>query len=75
MTDNNDLKGLRGWLIVVGLGVVIWPLRLLAELLPLYYEIFTTGSFEVLTTPGSDAYHPMWAPLIIFETVFCCCLW
>lgn len=70
MTDNNDLKGLRGWLIVVGLGVVIWPLRLLAELLPLYYEIFTNGSFEVLTTPGSDAYHPMWAPLIIFETVF-----
>ena len=70
MTDNNDLKGLRGWLILVGIGVVIAPIRLALELMPLYYDIFTNGSFEVLTTPGSNAYHPMWAPLIMFETVF-----
>ena len=70
MTDNNDLKGLGGWLILVGIGVVVGPFRLAAELVPLYYGIFTDGSFEILTTQGSEAYHVMWGPLIVFETIF-----
>lgn len=70
MTDNDNLKGLGGWLILVGIGVVIGPYRLAAEFVPLYYSIFADGSFEVLTTPGSEAYHPMWGPLIVFETIF-----
>lgn len=70
MTDKNDLKGLGGWLILIGIGVVISPFSLAAELMPLYYGIFTDGIFEILTTQGSEAYHVMWGPLIVFETVF-----
>ena len=70
MTDNNNLKGLGGWLILLGIGVVIGPLRMAVEFGPLYYGIFTDGSFEILTTQGSEAYHPMWGPLLVFETVF-----
>lgn len=70
MTDNNNLKGLGGWLILVGIGVVIGPFRSMAAVMPLYYELFKNGSIEVLTTPGSSVYHPMWGPLLTFEILF-----
>lgn len=70
MNDNNGLKGLRGWLILVGIGVVIGPFRLAYDFGPLYYSIFTDGSFEILTTPGSDFYHPLLGPLLVFEAVY-----
>lgn len=68
-TGNTDLKGLGGWLVLVGLGVVLAPIRQLAALIPVYPPIFTEGYWEELTTVGSAAYHPLWGPLIIGEIV------
>lgn len=70
MNENNELKGLGGWLVLVGIGVVVGPFRLAYEFGPLYYSIFTDGSFEYLTTPGTEAYHHLWGPLLVFEAVF-----
>lgn len=70
MTDYNNLKGLGGWLILVGIGVVFSPLRIARDFVPLYYGIFTDGSFEILTTPGTEVYHQMWGPLLVFELIF-----
>ena len=70
MNDNNELKGLSGWLILVGIGVVVSPFRLAYEFGPLFYSIFTDGTFEILTTKGSEAYHQLWGPLLVFEAVF-----
>ena len=70
MTDNNEYKGLGGWLILLGLGVVVGPARISLEVLPMFYGIFTDGTFEVLTTPGTEYYHAMWGPLLVFEFVF-----
>ena len=67
MTKEKDLEGLGGWLILVGLGIVVSPLRIIALLFPTYSEIFTNGSWEVLTTPGTEAYNPLWGPIIIGE--------
>lgn len=70
MTVNSELKGLGGWLILVGIGVVIGPFRLMAELGPVYGPIFEKGVWEALTTPGSPAYYPYLGSLIIGEIVY-----
>ncbi|TGL57918.1 DUF2569 domain-containing protein [Leptospira ognonensis] len=70
MEEENNLKGLKGWLIFIGLGLVVSPLRLAAEIGPMFYKMFTDGSFEYLTTPGTESYNPLWEPLLIFEASY-----
>ena len=69
MNNSNELNGLRGWLILVGMIVVIAPFRTAYEYGPLFYSIFTDGTFEILTTLGSESYHHLWGPLLVFEAV------
>ncbi|MFC3282645.1 DUF2569 domain-containing protein [Litchfieldella rifensis] len=70
MADNNALKGLGGWLILVGLGVVINPIRLLVTLIPTYKPIFEDGIWEALTTSGSAVYNPYFSYLLVGEIAF-----
>ncbi len=70
MTEENKLKGLRGWLILVGIGVVLSPFKLAVTMLPLYLPIFQDSTWGLLTTPGSPAYNPLWAPLLVGEIGF-----
>ena len=67
LSDTSGPVGLGGWLILVGLGLVFTPLRLLSFIGQTFVPIFTEGSWELLTTPGSEVYHPLWGPLIVFE--------
>jgi len=60
-------KGLGGWLILPAIGLFYLPVRLLISLNKDFLPIFAKGYWEILTTPGSEAYHHLWAPLIIFE--------
>jgi len=56
-----------GWLILVAIGTIITPFKLLYFVGTIYPPIFTDGTWEALTTVGSQAYSPFWAPLIIGE--------
>jgi hypothetical protein len=70
MQNNTDLKGLSGWLILVGIGLIFSVFRLAYLFIPLYYSIFTNGTFDSVTTPGTTFYNPFWGALLIFEAVF-----
>jgi len=59
--------GIGGWLIVVAIGVFVSPFRVLASFVKTLTPIVRDGVWSALTTPGSSAYQPMWAPLIVYE--------
>ena len=67
MTEEKNLEGLGGWLVLVGLGIIISPLRIIVQAFPIYSEMFSNGSWAVLTTPGTEAYDPLWAPILFGE--------
>jgi hypothetical protein len=62
-------EGIRGWLILGLIGLFISPIRISISVFRDLIPIFTERHWNVLTTPGSGAYHPLWAPLIITECV------
>lgn len=67
MTEEKNLEGLSGWLIVVGFGLIFSTFRIIVTIFPPYLDIFSSGSWEILTTPGTEAYNPLWAPFLIGE--------
>jgi hypothetical protein len=64
--------GLAGWLVLIGLGLIISPILLANYLLDTFPPIFRDGTWQVLTTPGPEPYHPFWAPLLLSEIVINC---
>ncbi len=62
--------GLGGWLILIGIGVIASPFMLVRHLINFKKSIFDNGTWEALTTASSDAYHPLWAPLLCVEAGF-----
>lgn len=67
--QQSEPSGIGGWLILVGIGIVFSPIRLTAAIFQIYLPIFQNGAWEVLTTPGTEQYNVLWAPLLIFEIV------
>ena len=60
---------IRGWLILVAIGVIITPLRMAYVLWTIYITLFTDGTWAALTTEGGAVYSPFWAPILIAEMV------
>jgi hypothetical protein len=56
-------------LILIGIGLVLNPLRILISVGKDLLPTLSRNTWLLLTTPGTQVYHPLWAPLLIFELV------
>lgn len=59
-------NGLGGWLILPAIGILLAPLRMLGNAYALIPE---AGVWEQITTPGTELYHSLLGPLMIFEAI------
>jgi hypothetical protein len=62
-----NLEGIGGWLILITIGIIVTPIRLILVMITTYHEVFSSGAWEAFTTQGSEAYSPLWAPILIAE--------
>ena len=68
-TIGEESRGLGGWLTLVAIGLCISPIILVFSVMNDLLPIFREGYWKILTTPGSEVYHRLWGPLIIFEII------
>jgi hypothetical protein len=65
-TRQPPLVGLGGWLILPGLGLFLTPALTLFNFSQ-GLDALSVEGWANLTHPGSDGYHPLWAPLLLLE--------
>jgi len=70
MENEEEYKGIGGWLILVGIGIIVGPVRLFVDIISAYQPIFENGTWEALTTVSSEAYSPLWAPILIGDILY-----
>lgn len=64
--SSTEPRGIGGWLILPIIGLIFTVCRF-SFTLTTYAALFTGPAWARLTTEGSPVYHPLVAPLLIFE--------
>jgi transglutaminase-like putative cysteine protease len=68
--DLAPYRGVRGWLILVGTGLVARTGIELKSLFTDYGMVWDLSKWNQFTVPGSENYDPLWAPILLFEVAF-----
>lgn len=59
-----------GWLVLLGVGIVLGPFIVLLNLVTLWQDVFASGAFDVMSDPASQVYDPLWPVLLVGELAF-----
>ena len=59
-------SGLRGWLILPAIGLIVSPIRTFCSLAGTF-SVYAPDSWHTLTDPSGTAYNGLWAPTLIYE--------
>ena len=68
-TEEKKLEGLGGWLILVGIGLVLAPIVMLTEIVPVYQEMVQDGSWTAIISGEVDNRYPGFKATLLFEAV------
>jgi hypothetical protein len=63
---DGTLRGIGGWLVLVAIGLIARPVLSVVSLVQLAPALSADAWYR-LTDPAGTAYHPLWAPLLLFE--------
>ena len=66
------VSGLGGWLILIQMGLFLTIVLLAVQLIQQIVPIFTTETWELLTSKQSDYYHALWGPVLILNWYITC---
>jgi hypothetical protein len=69
VTNLYEPRGLGGWLVLPVIGLIFTVARTTVLLVIQLVPIFSQGYWGILTSPGSEAYHVLWGPILIGELV------
>ncbi|WP_055108570.1 DUF2569 domain-containing protein [Paenibacillus ihumii] len=64
------VSGLGGWLVLTQIGLFLTLVLGFLQLPEYFLSIFGTETWELFTSKDSVYYHPLWAPMLIFEAIF-----
>ncbi|KWX74573.1 DUF2569 domain-containing protein [Paenibacillus jilunlii] len=62
-------SGLGGWLVLVQIGMIAMLFSLVLKLLNYNLPSFNAEYWGMLASKEGELYHPLWAPLIVFEAI------
>lgn len=68
-TVTTEPKGIGGWLVLPALGLLISPIRFCFLFYSSILPSLMPATWNALTNSNSPAYHPLWGPLIVFESI------
>ena len=68
-SDGISHHKIGGWLILFAIGIVLYPVGILISLFTELFPAFFHENWSVLTTPGSQGYHPLWTPMLLAELI------